>query len=152
MSAYVVDKAHINAMINAGLSTHNPLTWYHSGEWHKLEHGNADVVGQMLLDENIRSVCARYEDSEVTNLPGRTNAEYLIPFKFRLGYALPLAVAIKQIHCYEYQSCETEDWEQTEAHALCRALEGKLIRQLPGYDDAPWGWTEWPKENLLRLV
>ncbi len=153
MSAWIVDKAHINLMINAGLSPRDPLQWFHNGDWHKLEHGNTDQVGQMLLDECIRSVSTRYEDSPVTDLPGRADAAYLVPFKHKLAYGPPAAaIVFKQIHCYEYQSCETDDWEQTEAHAFCRDLEDHLIRRLPGYEDAPWGWETWPEENLIRLV
>lgn len=152
MSAWVVDKAHINLMVNAGLSTVDPLTWYHEGEHHKLEDSSIDEVGQMLLDECIKSVGYRYQDSEVTDLPGRVDASYVIPFKHKLAYDTPPVVVFKQIHCYEYQSCEHPEWETSEAHAFCRALESRLIRRLPGYEAAPWGWEEWPTENLVRLI
>lgn len=151
MSAFVVEKAHINAMVNAGLSSHDPLTWYHNGEWHQL-NGNEDAVCQMLLDENIRSVGERYEDCEVTDLPGRIDGDYLLPFRFKLSYGLPIVQVFKLINCYRYQSCESDDWEQTEAFAFCDALESRLIRRLPGYEAAKWEWTKWPEENLMRLV
>jgi len=152
MSAFVVDKAHINLMINAGLFSHDPLTWYHGDKHHKLEHSNTDEVGQMLLDECIKSVSYRYGDSEVTNLPGRADAEYIVPFKHKLAYNIPAVVVLKQIHCYQYQSCEHPDWEASEAYAYCKALEGRLIRNLPGYEEAPWGWEKWPEENLQRII
>ena len=155
MSAFVVDKAHINALVNVGLglARRNPLTWYHNEEHHRLNDGNADQVGQMLLDENIKSVDHRYEDCEVTDLPGRVDGDYLIPFKHKLSYnPLPAVTVFSLINCYRYQSSETDDWEQTEAYAFCRQLEGRLIRNLPGYDAAPWEWTEWPEEKLTRLV
>ncbi len=152
MSAFVVDKAHINALVNAGLGGRDPLTWYHNEKYHKLHYNNADEVGQMLLNECIRSVGARYQDSEVTDLPGRVDAEYLIPFKHKLSYnPLPAVTVFSLINCYKYQSCETDDWEQTEAYAFCQQLEGRLIRNLPGYDDAPWEWTQWPEETLKRI-
>ncbi len=155
MSAFVVDKAHINALVNAGLglARRNPLTWYHNEEHHRLNDGNADQVGQMLLDENIKSVGHRYEHCEVTALPGRVDAEYLIPFKHKLSYnPLPAVTMFSLINCYRYQCCETDEWETSEAFAFCHQLEGQLIRNLPGYDDAPWEWAEWPKDNLQRIV
>ncbi len=155
MSAFVVDKAHINALVNAGLSlpSRDNLTWYHDGKHHKLNCINVDEVGQMLLDENIKSVGHRYEDCEVTDLPGRVDAEYLIPFKHKLSYnPLPAVTVFSLINCYKYQCCETDEWEDSEAFAFCRQLEGQLIRNLPGYDDAPWEWLEWPEEKLVRLV
>jgi len=45
---------------------------------------------------------------------------------------------IKALHCYEYQSCEHPGWRTSQAHSFCRALERRLIGELPGYDDAPW--------------
>jgi len=153
MSAFIVDKAHINAIINGGLFSRDPLSWYHGEERHKLEYETADQVGQMLLDECINSVMCRYEDSEVTNLPGRADAEYLIPFKHKLAYnPLPAVQLFKLIHCYEYQSCESNGWKTSEAHAFCRSLAGRLIRRLPGYDAAEWEWEKWPEENLIMLT
>ena len=46
---------------------------------------------------------------------------------------------IKLCDCYDYQSCETRDWETTEAFAICAALRAAAIDSLPGYEDAPWG-------------
>ena len=153
MSAFVVDKAHINAIINAGLSGHDPLTWYHDNEHHQLNYDNANEVGQMLLDECMKSVMYRYEDSFITDLPGRVDAEYLIPFKFKPSYDhMPAVQVFKLIHCYEYQSCEHPEWEDSEAHTFCQALERRLIYRLPGYEEAEWEWTEWPEEKPLRIL
>ena len=154
MSAFVVDKAHINAMIRTGLAVrYKPFHWYHKGESHSLRLENASEVGQMLLDECIRSVGTRYEESNITNLPGRTDAEYILPFEFKYSYEPPTPVeALKLIACYEYQSCETDDWKETEAYAFCEALISSTIGRLPGYDEAPWEWAEWPQETLRRII
>ena len=159
MSAFVVDKAHINAMVDAGLrAQYKPMHWYTRDEagqitMHSLVDSNASEVGQMLLDECIRSVGARYEGSEITDLPGRTDAEYIIPFEFKLFLDPPTPVQVlKLISCYEYQSCETDDWETTEAYHYCHALRANTIDRLAGYDAAPWEWETWPADNLVRLV
>ena len=153
MSAFVVDKAHINAMVRSGLSVqYRPLHWYHEGQSHALNDDNTSEVGQMLLEECIKSVCHRYDDSEMTDLPGRTDAEYLIPFKFKLSYNPPTPVeTLKLISCYEYQSCEHPAWGASEAKTFCDALRHATIGRLPGYDEAPWEWTEWPQEMLRRI-
>ncbi|KKN76504.1 hypothetical protein LCGC14_0370130 [marine sediment metagenome] len=137
MSAYIVNKGHINAMLNSRIQSRYGARWYH-GEWHELTPINADAVGQMLLDENIKSVMSRYEDRTITDLPG--SAEYLIPFKHRFTEVPSAIEAIKLTHCYEYQSCEHEEWEASEAKAFCSALIEDKIGELPGYDDAPWNW------------
>lgn len=46
--------------------------------------------------------------------------------------------ALKALACYEYQSCESDDWESTEAFAFCEALRHTLIWALPNIDDAAW--------------
>jgi len=149
MSAYVVDKAHINAMLNSWI--HSNARWFHNG-WHELTTENANEVGQMLLDENIRSVMCRYEDSTITDLPGRIDAEYLIPFVHRYTRRKPKAIeAIKLAQCLDYQSCEHPEWETSEAKAFCDALIQSMIFELPGYDDAPWEWREPVTEQLQRI-
>ncbi|GAI15189.1 unnamed protein product [marine sediment metagenome] len=65
MSAFVVDKAHINAMIDAGLSVrYRPMHWYPEGKEgsSSLTEINASEVGQILLEECIKSVGYRYCD------------------------------------------------------------------------------------------
>jgi hypothetical protein len=165
MSAFVVDKAHINAMVRFGLTspqrTHSPLSWYdvdtktikYTGDYeaysrelqshrHQLTREMADVVGQMLLDENVKAVGIRYSSSPVTDLPGRADAEYLIPYKVTFSYRIPTPVEVLSlINCYEYQSCEDDDYYETEAHHFCEALKNMAIRSLPGYEDAPYEWT-----------
>jgi len=154
MSAFVVDKAHINAMVRSGLSVrYKPLHWYHDGKSHALSDDNASGVGQTLLEECIKSVSYRYDDSEVTNLPGRSDASYMIPFEFKFSYNPPTLVErLKLIDCYEYQSCEHPGWKDSEALAFCQALRHATIDQLPGYDEAPWEWTEWPQGKLRRII
>ena len=154
MSAFVVDKAHINAMIDAGLSVHyRPMTWYPKGENRQgsLTEINASEVGQMLLDECVKSVSYRYEDSDLTNLPGRSDVDYLLPFQYRRFANPPTLIEIlKIISCYEYQSCEHPGWEDSEAHAFCQVLRVSTISRLPGYDEAPWEWTKWPEAMMER--
>jgi len=157
MSAFVVNKSHINALIHAGMAVqYRPFTWYHNGESHNLTDENASQIGQMLLDECVRSVCSRYEDDSMTNLPGRTNAEWLIPFEYRFTHRRPTPIeALSLISCYEYQSCEHPEWEASEAKAFCSALRHCTISRLPGYDEVSWEWDDdeyYNPPKVIRLV
>lgn len=66
MSAFIVSKAHIDAMVSAGLtySSYGPLKWANDQGIHdgsrKLDHTTADQVGRMLWAENVASVDHRY--------------------------------------------------------------------------------------------
>ena len=159
MSAFVVNKSHINAMLLSALSRRHGeggIRWYHNNVHHKLTEENASEVGQILLDECVKSVCYRYDDSGITDLPGPINAEWLIPFKFKYLQRMPKAMeAISITRCYEYQSCEHPEWEASEAHKFCQALISSKIGELQGYDDAPWEWDDeeyYKSEGLIRLV
>lgn len=156
MSAFIVGKEHINAMITAGLSVrYKPLRWFHDGKWHELTFDTADQVGQMLLDENVKSVSYLYSEDDITNLPGKTDAEWLIPFKYHpiAGDQMPALWAIKITGCYEYQSCEHPEWKDSEAKAFCEALKEAKLCSIDGYDDAPWEWTRPMKtSDAIRLI
>lgn len=155
MSAFMVSVDHIRALVNAGLTMrYGPLSWqrtvptaeqlvrsHQRGEpWGpeasevarevrtELTHETADRVGVMLLAQNRRSVDFRYDETEIEDL-------------YTHGPSSPRTVVelIKAIDCYEYQACETPDWEQTEAYRFCEVLRRALTHDLEGWDEAPWG-------------
>ena len=144
MSAWIVSKAHIDLLVSAGLRVrYRPMCWYVGERRGELNNDNASAVGQMLLDECVKSVNYRYSDDQITELLGPTNAYWLIPYKFDEVLSFPSIVCVlKQIDCYEYQSCEHPEWKDSEAHTFCRALRKYMIHNLPGYEEAPWGWDE----------
>ncbi|HTE67055.1 MAG TPA: hypothetical protein VK736_12470 [Candidatus Binatia bacterium] len=141
MSAYMVSKAHIDAMLTAGLARdqYGPLRWWVDDEprsrdnMQELTYQTADRVGAMLLAENRRSVNYRYDENEpvpayeFNRLPGYNHKEHAV-------------LVLKAIHGFDYQACECDDWWRTEARAFCVALSRHLESELPGYEDAPtWG-------------
>lgn len=143
MSAFVVDKSTISAIIDGALKNgaryRSTFKWYHNNEWHELTLSNADAIGQMLLNENIKSVSYRYQDSQVTDLPGRTDASYIIPYKHPIfGKQYPVIQIIKLINCLDYQSCEHPEWDSSESKSFLDGLKNALICDLPGYEDSKW--------------
>lgn len=114
MSAYIVEKEHIDYLVKAiikyGLRT------------------DANQVGKMLWTENIKSVNYRY--SETTP-----------PYEYKYSEAPEIEPVqlIKSIHCYEYQSCEHPSWEDSESRWLMKLLMNNSIIDLPGYCEAKWG-------------
>ena len=159
MSAFMVGKEHIDALVAAALSGEKegpPLRWYvrqmtdeektrayRAGvSWgvagpkiaERLSRyatpDEAERIGQMLLRENRLSVNHRYGQSEV---------EDIYTYK---GSARPRAVdpivILKALDCFEYQCCEHPGWVTAEAFSFCHALRRRMIRRLPGYDQAPW--------------
>lgn len=129
MSAFLVSKRHIDVLV-AGryLDPHgpNPAT-------------NADDLGRMLWRENMASIAARYPQDAIDEV-------LLATYMFDPGVKalilmrrIPVVHVIKAIHCYEYQACEHDGWERSDARHYCERLMQICTHALPGYDSAPWG-------------
>jgi hypothetical protein len=91
-------------------------------------------IGRMLLAENARSVGYRYREVQdpaaLTYVYRPTNREYTP------------SQALTAIRGFEYQACEAPEWDQSEAHAFCRALFRRVVDvAIPQKDsDGPF-WT-----------
>ena len=152
MSAYMVDREHIDFLVHACLAPmvlkhYSAFCWWHNGKRRELSCGatreELAAVGQMLWDENARSVRFRYPDCSDDDLPGPIGESMVYepsPAQFWSMPPLEFLVAVfKACDCYNYQACETPDWEQSEAFAFIQALRCSCWRSLPGYEDADWG-------------
>lgn len=145
MSAFVVDKRHIDVLVRAAISYdyHGRLYYYHNGSSKEVNHQNADEVGQMLWNANVASVLYRYPHDSLESLPGRVDSPWLVPYSYDFQTTAITAVEVlKAIACFDYQSCEHPDYEASEAHSFCQALQHHAINALPGYDEAPWEWQD----------
>ena len=152
MSAYVVGKAHIDALIRTALDgpTDAAFGWRQYGfRWVVPDEGerfgyrsteltahNASEVGQMLLDENVVSVGYRYSDSLDAGLPGPIDTAYRSPYTYTPGRRLTIAETFKAIDGLSYQSCEHPGWRDSEANAMLDSFRKQLASHLPGYDEA----------------
>ena len=147
MSAFEVDKTHIDVMVSAALQRihGDRLYWYHSldaetvpGEAlpsqsdyldrlkkarREVTPENAGMWGALLVAENRRSVNHRYNEDEIEE-----------PYEFTEYTGNFDAVKmLAAIGCYEYQACEHPEWKTSEARAFCEALRDRMIHALPGY-------------------
>jgi hypothetical protein len=156
MSAYIVDRQHILYLVRAAMShrlnpSHSHARWiwnrnreagtYESGELMCNDYEHAAQVANMLWRENIKSVSHRYPHESSETLPGPINEQFVIePTDIHCMWETfdPVQV-LKALACYEYQSCEHPEWEDSEAFAFCKSLEKSAICVLPGYEEAEWG-------------
>lgn len=132
MSAYLCSNKHISAIVRSAIpgSGHNTFSfyWKRPGDDREARYEmKRDELGKMLFDENIRSLKARYGDEEESS-----------GFKMEEVERPDAINGLKLCNGYAYQSCESDDWMQTKAFAALLAIKEKLIRELPGYDDAEW--------------
>ena len=151
MSAYVVDKAHIDALVTtaiwgpAGTGASRdwslPFRWRCGKDWWRADWDSATELGALLLGECVRSVRTWYPNDGLGDLPGPARAYWLDPYEYN-SHGAPRyspVQCLKMIDCYEYQSREGADWEQSVARAFCEGLRRRLIGALPGYEAAAWG-------------
>jgi len=133
MSAWIVTKVHIDAMVQAAMDSSRgiPFSWSHENEGHQLTVSTKDMVGSMLWRENHMSVNARYDEN--TDTPA---------YRFERTQEFSPVQMLKAIDCYEYQSCEHDGWETSSARAFCDELRAVLIHSLPGYEQAEWGLSK----------
>jgi hypothetical protein len=163
VSAFIVDRAHIDALVELALC--GPRDWPRrasAGAWppfywhaddpqtgivvtHELTSETCGEAGSMLIRECIASVACDYPDLLWPELPGPDPnpdpEEYVFPLDRALsGVTRPTAVeGLKILDCYECQSCGHAGWRDSSAQRFCDVLRSRLIRALPGYEEAPWG-------------
>lgn len=95
---------------------------------------NASEVGRMLARWNAQSVADRYrEPLAVAQFEG---------YAFVCPHFLPTPGEVaKAAACLGYQSCEAAAWEGSPAACFLETVNARVLRTLPGYADAPWGWN-----------
>jgi hypothetical protein len=121
MSAFVVSDDHIDALLTFAA---------------KDDSRTRDAIGTILLQENVRSVCHRYRDATITKVNYKFkpySAFAIMPEMKKLAWVLKLC------DCFDYQACETADYDQSEAHGIIEDIRQQAINLLPFYHDAPWG-------------
>ncbi|HJY45281.1 MAG TPA: hypothetical protein VJ301_11715 [Propionibacteriaceae bacterium] len=143
MSAFVVDRVHIDLLVRTALE--GPSFQPANERWNLREYIDRpwpDELGQLLIAENVASVRHRYPNDPDHNLPGPIDAYWQDPYTYTAPpFRLTIAEAFKALACYEYQACKHPGWEDSRAYKICREFRSALIDALPGYREAPWEWT-----------
>lgn len=134
MSAFIVPHDHIDALVTYCVSRRIDF-WNHESKTRTdINTCNAEEIGRMLLDENVRSVGYRYggrlEDEEKNAAASYCYRPYTQP--------LSAVQVIKAVQCLEYQCCETDNWEASLTWRICQEIKSRVSSALPGYDDAMW--------------
>ena len=166
MSAYIVDKEHIVYLVQAAMSrAMNPHGGSFSWVWdcdretgvYKRDtiacndYAHAAEVGNMLWLENVKSVSARYPGESSGKLPGPIGGSFVIESADITHWPQiePVQV-LKACDCYAYQTCEHDEWKDSQAHAFIERLRSAAVHALPGYDAAEWGAPK--KQKTMRAI
>lgn len=136
MSCYMVDKEHIDLLVALLLN----LPRYAGN----VGSETPDRLGGYLVAANLAGVQARYPDTieNPEDTPGPCAQYWQEPYQFtQQPYRLTAVEALAAIAGYRYQCIDSEEWSTTPACGLLEDLKDAIIRNLPGYDAAPWAWT-----------
>lgn len=100
-------------------------------------------AGQILVSENVESVSCRYPDEDERELPGPCDAYYIAPYIYAdPGRSFSPGEVFKSIDYLDYQSCEHQGWQTSEAYSFLRSLREAYCRRVEDYETAPWGFDE----------
>jgi hypothetical protein len=143
MSAYVVGHDHIDALLTFAIERKVSYFVADTGATVEINLINASAIGAILLQENERSVRHRYSSTPADDLPG-TDGERADNYVFRRFAELPspqnlrCTWVLKGCDCFDYQACETDDYERTLACRIIDCIRLAAVDGLPNYDGAPW--------------
>jgi hypothetical protein len=115
MSAFVVSTAHIDTIVSAAIDLELFAARTDHGTLERVCHETATAFGTMLL------------------------AELVATYTFRYRPCVRAGIAAKVLDCFDYQSCETDNYEKSLAYAFTCRMAKALNKHLAGYEAAPWG-------------
>jgi hypothetical protein len=144
MSAFVVGHDHIDGLLtfvtghNGGYGQRQTVSyWDLNDERCQITQDNATEIGRILLRENERSVMARYPEGNMPGTIGEASEDYV--FRPWTMSNLDAVMILKACACFDYQACETGDYDKTLAWRIIHAIRMHAIHRLPRYSDSP-GW------------
>lgn len=129
MSAYIVSDNHINVLVSwfVDYRKDNQLWYELNGNYGYMGIEQAEEVANCLYNQNVRSVNDRY--TEQTG-----NESYQFKYITNAKQAYSLAEIAGAIDGLEYQSCESDDYHQTDAYKILTSMRKDLLRKVQERD------------------
>lgn len=142
MSAFIVNEYHIARLVEYG--SRKRVSMCVNGRFDRTIDGNEQILFSTLVRANYLSVNHRY-DENTPPMPGKYEPDY--------ERVLSPVQVIKACDCFDYQSCEIDNYELTDAARTIDAIRSRAVSALPGYDDAEWEIA--PRainKNIVRMI
>ena len=143
MSAFIHEDSHVIAIVHAVRVHQLTLVTIDEICCNPEHDPHADLLVRILMAENIRSVNARYNETEAL-FQG-------IKWQQPKTKAMSLIGLHKAIGSLDYQSCESEDWRETYACRLLDAWETDIERRTGYTADSIRKTKEYDTENTWKL-
>lgn len=130
MSAYIVSDDHINVIVSYFVTPiMDDKLWIElDGKYDYMSEDDTPKVAQRLYAQNVRSVDARYDEEN--------GGQYQFKLVRDAKHLYSIGEIALALNGLEYQSCETDDYNETEAYKLVQAMRKHLLRKIAEQDDA----------------
>jgi hypothetical protein len=105
----------------------------------QLDFRNYDHILQaynILVECNTQSLIARYGKNHGFEDAENLTADDILQWSCQ-HHTEPVQV-LKFINCINYQSCEYDEWYESDGRAILDCLQARAISKLDGYEDAEW--------------
>ena len=135
MSAFIMSDDEINTIVSYFIDPNHRIDstpYLKIGESYEyLNADNSNLIAKILMDANVKSVNERYEDDQTPSY----EFEYLPQARKR-----PVGNIIGALDCYEYQSCESNEWDTSNAREIVASLRKHLLKTIAEKDGTyTWG-------------
>ena len=135
MSAYIVDENVIQYLVTAGKENE---VFFEGKNLGKATHEELVALGQMLWDENMKSVFFRYRFKSKERQDAREAHKFSNNLKFK--EPITSTQIFKTARNLDYQSCAHPTWGKSKAKKYLMTLVWETASiGGPGWDDAIWG-------------
>lgn len=98
-------------------------------------------IARRLWDANNESLAARYGDDYTPMKPNMAQYVPMVTNHFHMA---------KLADCLDYQSCEFNGWEKSEAFKILESIRVNLLSTHRDYEAAPWGFE--PEEYKAKYM
>lgn len=143
MSAMLVSERLIHSLVNAAIDHRKGKVRFFEFTEAELQRmvradqpNEADFLGRVLWVTNLDAVEARYSEKD------QAQRDLLWGYTFDKSKARPLSAVelIKALDYYTYQTDTVVNWRDLRACAFVERMNDYAIQNLPGYEEAPWGF------------
>jgi hypothetical protein len=128
MSAFFVSKDDTDLLVSAIRQFQAPVR---VGDQSVTPDAAEPRLGQMLWSENVKSLRARYPESNPEyEAERRDHDRDVAGYGFREYPGVKPAAIAAIADCYEHQTCEHGSWAQSDAYIAIASLRARLVRLL----------------------
>jgi len=152
MSAFQLPETHLGAIAKWVIRQNRgaAINVYWDGSTRRYDF---EEVCAVLAYECHRSVRSRYPSGPLPGPLSASDGPVVCALPQSCYATLQPVDVLKALASYTYQSCETNDWEASQAFAIVQVIERAAIRALPDYDASPcWEIDYTASEQAARAA